>query len=197
MDKFNLAEISQKLASTKQELLIQLSVQAQNYFAKSFKNQGFDGNQWEEVKRRKPEENAYKYPKGKGLQRRTQPILTGAGYKQRGGALRKAVATMSTTAIFRGNQVVMNVNLPYAKIHNEGGTINKSATTRSQNFKINKNGKSRFATKIRANFQQDVNVGAHTINIPKRQFIGQTSELTEMQKAKIIKVVGKIWEVKS
>ena len=164
MDKFNLAEISKKLAATKQELLIQLSVQAQNYFAKSFKNQGFDGNQWEEVKRRKPEENAYKYPKGKGLQRRTQPILTGAGYKQRGGALRKAVATMSTTAVFRGNQIVMNVNLPYAKIHNEG--------------------------------LQGKAFGKYPFTMPKRKFVGQTNELTEMQRKKITKVVDQIWGTK-
>lgn len=119
-DRLNLDTVRQKLAQSQREIMVLLPNQAQNYFLSSFKKQGFDGQNWKEVKRREPGEKAYKYPLKKGLQRRTSPILVGAGYRIRGGTLRRAVSNMSRTAQVRANGFRMVVDLPYAARHNEG-----------------------------------------------------------------------------
>ena len=195
MSHFNFTEVKQKLEQSNREIMTVLANQAQNYFVKSFRNQGFDGKSWEEVKRRQPNTPEYKYPKSKGLQRRRSPILTGAGYRIRGGTLKRAVSNMSRTAEIGKGTLRMIVDVPYAKIQNEGGTIHKSASEKDVNFKVNfKTGKSRFSTEKKANFQQHVKVGAHNINIPKRQFIGQTEELSRMQEKKITQIIDKIWK---
>lgn len=122
MDSFGLEKVVANLARTKREVLVVMSNQAQNYFLSSFKKQGFDGKKWQEVKRRMPGTSSYKYPKGRGLQRRTSPILVGAGWKVRGGGLRLAVGNMAQTAQFNGTeQVSMRVNSKVGKYHNEGG----------------------------------------------------------------------------
>ena len=126
-DKFNLQEITKRLQAGERETLALLSNQAQNYFLSSFKNQGFDGKPWQEVQRRTEGTNAYKYPKTKGLQRRTSPILVGAGFKIRGGTLRRAVSSMADTAQITTSggggtsKLRMIVDLDYAKYNNEGG----------------------------------------------------------------------------
>lgn len=143
-------------------LYVKLANQAQNYFVSSWRKQGWDGVSWKEVKRREPDTNAYKYPKKKGLQRQTSPILVGAGYKKRGGTLRRAVSNMMSTAQYSTFGVKMIVNLPYAKIHNEGGK-----------------GKA---------------FGKHSFTMPKRQFIGQTRELTDKQLKLIKTEIDKIFK---
>ena len=153
MDKFNFAEVKQRLTATRRELLVTLSHQAQNYFLRSFKNQGWDGTAWKNVQRRIEGTKSFKYPKTKGLQRRTSPILIGAGYRVRGGTLRRAVSTMARTATVQNNGFKMIVDLDYAAYLNEG-----------------------------------------TDKMVKRQFVGQTSELTDMQKRKIEQVITKIWQ---
>lgn len=158
-DKFNFQEITKRLQGAERETLVLLSNQAQNYFLSSFKNQGFDGKPWQEVQRRTEGTNAYKYPKTKGLQRRTSPILVGAGFKIRGGTLRRAVSSMADTAQITTSggggtsKLRMVVDLDYAKYNNEGGG-----------------------------------------HLPKRQFVGQTAQLTEMQLAKIKEITKRIFK---
>jgi phage gpG-like protein len=120
MNRFNFEEVKQKLDQTKREVLVLLSTQAQNYFLSSFKKQGFNGENWQEVQRRIPGTKAYKYPKTKGLQRRTSPILVGAGYKIRGGTLRRAVSMMARTSTIGNGTLKMVVDLPYASAQNKG-----------------------------------------------------------------------------
>ena len=153
--QFKLEEVKMKLAQSEREVMVLLSNQAQNYFLQSWRNQAFDGESWKEVQRRTEGTKAYKYPKEKGLQRRTAPILVGSGWKKRGGTLRRAVSTMSRTAENIGPfKVRMIVDLPYAKVINEGGR-----------------------------------------NMPQRQFVGQTAELTRMQTEKIENIISRIWKI--
>lgn len=194
MDKFGFEETRQRIIETNRQLLTLLSVQAQNYFVKSFTNQGFNDKPWKEVQRRDPKTRAYKYPLTKGLQRRTAPILTGAGYKHRGGTLRRAVGTMSSTAQITGMQIRMTVDVPYAQIHNDGGIISKRSRSAVVHFGNNGN-RVAFSTKKNATFAQKVSIGAHTITIPQRQFIGQTQELMDMQRKKITNIVSRVWGV--
>lgn len=52
-------------------------------FLNNFKTESFEGDEWDEVDRRIPGTYSYKYPKGKGLARRTRPILIGRTRKLR------------------------------------------------------------------------------------------------------------------
>jgi len=152
MDKFNFEQVKKNLERSRRELLVLLSNQAQNYFVSSFQKQGFDGSDWKNVQRRIEGTKAFKYPKSRGLQRRSSPILVGAGYKVRGGTLRRAVSSMARTTQMTSGGFRMVVDVPYAGYLNEG-----------------------------------------TDKMVKRQFVGQTAELTKMQNDKINEVISRIW----
>ena len=128
MERFNFSEVKQKIEQSNREVMVALSNQAQNYFVSSWRKQGFNGEPWKEVQRRESGTKAYKYPKKKGLQRRTSPILVGAGFKARGGTLRRAVSNMSRTAVIGNWSSRMIIDVPYAGYLNEG-TKNMVART--------------------------------------------------------------------
>lgn len=115
-DKFKFRKLKVNLAKMKHDLPVILANQAQNYFVSSFKKQGWDDTGWKEVKRRQPGTDEYKYPKFKGLSRRTSPILV------RTGRLRRAVSNSIRNATFQSVRLV--VDLPYAAAHNDGDSEN-------------------------------------------------------------------------
>jgi phage gpG-like protein len=93
----------------------QIGVMAQRFYSSSFQKQGFTDTTfqpWQEVKRRIPNTNAYKYPKKKGLQRRQRAILVGTG------RLQKSVASSLRSATF--DRIEFGVPEVYARRHNEG-----------------------------------------------------------------------------
>jgi len=109
---------SKALKELSRTLPIELGAIGVREFVGNFTKQGYSGAPWKEVQRRTPGTKAYKYPKTKGLQRRTTPILIGAGYRKRGGTLRRAVnGSTKETSLSR---VVWSVDLPYAKAQNDG-----------------------------------------------------------------------------
>ena len=120
MTNWGFDRVRANIQRTKRELPVRLAKQAENHFVEAFSKGRLDEYKWEEVQRRIPGTQAYKYPKRKGLQRRTSPILVGAGYKKRGGTLRRRVARSISSA--QWNNIRLVVDLPYAKVHNEGGT---------------------------------------------------------------------------
>ena len=79
----------------------------------------------------------------------------------------------------------VKTNVEYAAIHNYGGEIKIPARQRTLNFKIKKNGQSRFAKLKNANFQQTVQGKAHTIKMPARPFM---RDMSEKAKEKIIRL---------
>lgn len=143
--KFGLDKVLMNIEQVKRDLPILLSKQAERYFTASFSNQSFNHKAWEEVKRRIEGTNEYKYPKRRGLSRRTKPILVGTG------ALRRATSN-STRSLYPKN-IRLVIDLPYAAVHNEGSG-----------------------------------------NIPKRQYVGQTKELTRKQKTLIERHIDKVWQ---
>ncbi len=111
--KFNFDLIKRNLEQTKRELPVVLAKQAENYFTDSFKKGALGSeNKWPEVERRKVGTSAYKYPKTKGLSRRTSPILV------RRAILRRAVSNSIRNANW--NQIKLTVDLPYAMFNQEG-----------------------------------------------------------------------------
>jgi len=154
-NKFNFAEIKERVTKMKNVLPPVLANQAKNYFVGNFSNQSFDGQKWQEVNRRIPGTSAYKYPKKKDLGRRRRPILIGKGSTK----LRRATA--NSIRVQKWPIVRLVVDLPYARIHNEG--------LRGRAF------------------------GKYGFTMPKRQYIGQTKKLTDMQLKKVKSYSRKIW----
>ena len=114
-DRFRFDLIGEDLKKGSTAMMREIAMANKNEFLNSFKTQGWDGKRWEEVQRRIPGTKAYKYPKKKGLRRRTRPILVGKG------ALRRAVN--SSIKSVTPNRVRFQVDLPYAAIHNEGSNV--------------------------------------------------------------------------
>jgi phage gpG-like protein len=83
-----------------------------NYYKDSFQNASFGGSRWKEVNRRIKGTPEYKYPKNRGLGRRTSNILV------RTGALRRAVD--GSLEIVSWDKIRFNVKNDYAAYHNEG-----------------------------------------------------------------------------
>lgn len=111
-NKFKMGAMLQRIEVMKRELPVILANQAQNHFAHSFNEHGFEGKQWPEVQRRIPGTNAYKYPKNKDLGRRTRAINV------KSGVLRRAVGTSIRSVSFKKTELIVAV--PYAKYLNEG-----------------------------------------------------------------------------
>lgn len=113
-DRFKFQKIKNRVSLLKRDLPIALANAAENFFSKSFLNQGWDGKKWQEVQRRIPGTNAFKYPYKKDMGRRKRPILIGKGATK----LRRAVANSARVKVWP--TILLVVDLPYAKRHNEG-----------------------------------------------------------------------------
>lgn len=144
MSKFNFTSVLQKIDTTKRELSKQLANMTQNYFVLAWKKQGFNNEDWVQVKRRIAGTPEFKYPATKGLSRRTKPILVQSG------ELRRRVANSVVVADW--DKIKLIVDLPQAAAINEG-----------------------------------------TGKMPKRQFIGQTTQLTDKQINKVEEFFSKVW----
>ncbi|MBW7968120.1 phage virion morphogenesis protein [Bradyrhizobium sp. BR 10289] len=79
----------------------------------------------------------------------------------------------SVTANASRNGVEVGTNVVYAAIHQFGGTIQKAARTAVLHFKTNKRtGVSRFAKPGKADRARKAEIGAHSIDMPARPFLG-------------------------
>jgi phage gpG-like protein len=110
---FNLKEVRQRLTITKRVLPVKLANQAERHFTEAFDKGGLDEFKWKEVKRRIQGEGAYKYPKKKGLSRRTKPILVMTG------ELRRKVSRSIISNTWQSIHLQVK-DLDYAARHNEG-----------------------------------------------------------------------------
>jgi hypothetical protein len=111
-NQFGTDKVLKNIDTLKQELPVVLANQAQNYFTNTFRQQGWDGEDWKEPNRRIQGTPEYKYPKKKGLGRRTRATLVQTG------RLRRAVSNSIRRATFE--RVHLVVAVPYAKYHNDG-----------------------------------------------------------------------------
>ena len=119
-----------------------IEVKATEMFDRNFEQQGFFGTKWKDRKNGNDD----------------RAILMGVG------RLRRGVKTPKRN----GNTIVWNFDVPYAKIHNEGGTI--KATQNVRPFTRTVKGKEQ---KVKA-FTRSVN-----IKMPQRQFIGDHPQLRQ------------------
>ena len=91
-----------------------VGVEAVNFFKKSFDSEGFGGNPWQEVERRKPESEWYGFSAGSkknfSQARTTAKILSGET-----GELKEAITYRKEPGI-----VIVSNEKPYAAVHNFG-----------------------------------------------------------------------------
>jgi phage gpG-like protein len=112
-NKFHTGRVLENMEKLKNELPVIMANQAKNFFTGSWKNDGWEGAQWETPKRKIEGTDEYKYPKKGASTRHTRATLV------KSGALRRAVGMSIRNVSFERTTLI--VDLPYAAIHNEGG----------------------------------------------------------------------------
>lgn len=186
-NKFQFRRVVQNVEKLKKTLPNLLANQAQTFFVQSFKKQGWDDNgvkAW-----------AKRQDTGKKSQGRS--ILV------KSGKLRRAVGQSIRVKSFDKIQLV--VALPYAAVHNEGyngmraahsrAMFTKSSTREFIGLKRNKKGQLKEAHKRTTIYTRtgEAQVKAHMFKIPKRQFMGDSATLRQMQRKLIDQQISKVW----
>lgn len=166
------AVLAVKVRRMKADLPDAIGLMAKQHFQGNFTRQGFDDSKWDDVKRRKT---------GKGRDK-TRAILSG-----RSGRLKKSIHVDKAT----WNKVVIATDrLAYAKIHNEGATFTRKEHGRATFFKTKITGSAGLkqskktgkyymsrSTKTIELRGQDKTIKAHSVTIPKRQYMGDSPVL--------------------
>ncbi len=134
------------------------------YYKEAFQKKGFDGKPWPALSK------SYK-PKRGSMMIRSSKLMN---------SIRDTETTASKVVISAGNS-----KIPYAKIHNEGGTINRGARTETFVRNRYKKGAKSKAFGGLGLYKKGTTAGrglsfkAFTVNMPKRQFLGYAFELNE------------------
>lgn len=121
MSSFGFDEMKREFEQLKRDFPPVAGNIAVRYFVKSFDDQSWDGQAWDDVKRRNDTTSAaYKYPKTKDLGRHNRPILIGKSEKKEGSTqhLRAAVNSSLESASFEA--IDFKVPGEYPQVHNEG-----------------------------------------------------------------------------
>lgn len=163
-----------------------IGVESVRIVRENFILQGYDSGagvkKWD---KRKPATNKeYDTNRGKGgtsnfkgsVYSSSKPIL------DQSGNLKNSIRYVASAGM-----VFVGVNMdivPYAKIHNEGGSISMPERTAINHFGENK----KFSTVSKASYASKNKVAAHTITMPKRQYMPLPGQ---QGNPKIIRVVGK------
>lgn len=179
-NKFNMKEVEQKWRKALENAMVEVGNTAKNHFVLNFRKQGFDDKVVEKWK-----------PRKKADKRAGRAILVKTG------DLRRSIIRHPENR--KALSVKISTDLAYAKIHNEGGVINKAESSRTINYRevstnlATRRTQKRFASTkgkkaFRATGSMNVTIGAHQIKIPKRQFIGDSFNLNE----KVIKIFNRV-----
>jgi phage gpG-like protein len=93
--------------------------------------------------------------------------------KGRGLTLVDSGALKSLTHVARPDGVEVGSSVPYASVHQFGAKYARAARAGTVYFRPDRDGnKGLFTKRRRATFAQDVQIGAHTVIIPSRPFLG-------------------------
>lgn len=175
---FNFGKVLKNFKALQSTLPKEIATDTVKYFKANFRAQGFDNGKekWQ------PRENN-KDP--------------GRAILKKSGNLRDAIRVQGTPS-FR--QILIIDSMPYAAINNFGGVIKKAALSRVISFS-NEGGISRFA-KTKTNKQRNAithqaraTTGAHTIKMPKREFMGDSNNLRAMHLKTIKRRLADVFKV--
>jgi phage gpG-like protein len=179
--KIQMAQV--KLQKSLQDFVTVIGVEAKKHFVASFRNQGFTDATLDHWKARKRND------KGK---RGNRAILV------KSGDLRRSVKVINKNY----DSVTLGSDLPYAQIHNDGGTIHKKASKNSMYYRevstniLSRKTNKRFARttgRRKATHAMEVEIGEHDIKMPKRQFIGNSKKLTDLLRDKLDKRIQNVF----
>lgn len=194
--KFPIDEIKKNLATMKKKLPIQIAAATQRHFMDNFRTESFGGDKWEIPNRRKPDTDEYKYPKNRGLGRRTRNTLV------KSGRLRRAYSNSIREKTFE--RITAIVDLDYAEAHHDGvhGIQSVRAHNRQNIIRAKVSG-SFIGTANRRRTQtiellgsvSSVKAYTRSMNIPQRKVMGQNRTLTQIQLDVINKHFAEAWEV--
>ena len=186
-NKFRLDIVLKNVDRLKQTVPTLLANETQNFFVASWKKQGWDNKGVE------------KWPKRQD----TGPKSSGRAILVKSGKLRRAVGQSIRIKTFDKIQLV--VALPYAAVHNEGyngprkghtrAVFSKSRTSEFIGLRRNKAGQLKMKRKYTTIYIRtgENKFGAHTLNMPRRQFMGDSLALRTIQKKIIEKQIAKVW----
>jgi phage gpG-like protein len=194
-NKFDLKQAEKKARKAMEAAIVDVGNTAKVFFVDSFRKQGWDDQSVQHWKARK--RKSYNTKSGKKVDDTTRAILVKTGDLRR--SIKRNPANRAALSI------KISTDLDYAKIHNDGGTINRAgfkglmyyrevatnlATRKTQKrFARTKGMKSRKATHA-----MEIDVKAFAINMPKRQFMGDSYNLNEKVKAVIVKRLDNIFK---
>jgi len=170
MSKFQFEIVLKKFERVKKELPLQVANTTKNFFIKeNYNKQQYDGKKWKDVKRR-----------GGKSRRSNSAILVQTGRMRRAVANSLKKATFDLIE-FNVTEATAKGGFNYAAVHQFGynGTV-KGYTRKSRSRRRGK--------------KSTVVVKPHHVNIPQRQFMGQTTKLTKEQIKKVRQVVDKIFD---
>ena len=170
MSKFQFEIVLKKFERVKKELPLQVANTTKNFFIKeNYNKQQYDGKKWKDVKRR-----------GGKSRRSNSAILVQTGRMRRAVANSLKKATFDLIE-FNVTEATAKGGFNYAAVHQFGynGTV-KGYTRKSRSRRRGK--------------KSTVVVKPHHVNIPQRQFMGQTTKLTKEQIKTVRQVVDKIFD---
>lgn len=123
-----------------------------NNALENFEKQAYSNNPW---------------PKRKGKQDSSRALLV------KSGTLRRSIRVISSSP----TSVIVGSDVPYARVHNDGGTINQKA--RSETFVRNRyaRGKKKGFFKKGTTPGQGFSFKASSYNMPQRRFLGVNVQL--------------------
>ncbi len=159
-----------KLSTTFDRIVRSAGTMAVNHFAKSFRNGGFINRSLEPWA--KPKRTFAK----KDTAAKTRGILI------KSGLLRKSIRVTRQS----GLSIWVGSDVKYAQIHNEGGQVKIPERSQVLNF-ATKKGKTRFSKEKNAKFSQKVTMKERSFTMPKRQFMGESTQLENQ----ILKMIEK------
>ena len=187
----------ERVASEIKDMVTIMGVYAINHYKKSFRDGGFTDEGFTPWKKRKS-----------GRDRKKGSIRNASGGTRslkmgRGVLIKTRALSRSLTARGIGRYSVrIQSNLPYAKVHNEGETINVTSRSGSGTINARVRGSGKFVngvfTKGRSKKIQlqgaSYTTGPYQIKMPKRQFVGYSGVLSRKIEKKLDSKIRRIFK---
>ena len=158
-----LFKLGRLIVTLRPQLIDAMGVEALKFIDDNFRMQGFQGSSFQPWTPRKA--------KQKGASRK---ILVQTGQLRR-----------SFVKIDSATGTTISTDIPYAKIHNDGGAIRHPSRSVILSFKNAKGGRLKLGKTQTENQQRKISqlrraaVGEHSVKMPQRQMIGNSPVLTE------------------
>lgn len=166
-----LFKLGRLIVTLKPQLIDALGVEGVKFIDDNFKKQGFQGATFQPWVKRKSTKNA------------NRAILV------KSGVLRRSIQQTNNS-----DSVKLSTDIPYARIHNEGGeirhpyrTVDLYYTKKGAKLKLAKlqtQSQQRKATEVRHS-----SISNHTTKMPKRQFMGDSPVLQKSAREALIKIL--------